>query len=63
MEGGVDEKSIHRGDYLKRVLRQFADLRWGGGLARKRRVGVFEGEIHTSMHTIKMTVAKKVKEV
>ena len=27
--GGVDEKSIHRGDYLKRVLRQFADLRWG----------------------------------
>ena len=33
--GGSHEKPIYRGKCLKRGLGQFADLRWGGGLAEE----------------------------
>ena len=33
--GGSHEKPIYRGKCLKKGLGQFADLRWGGGLAEE----------------------------
>ena len=40
----VNGKPIYKGDCLKWGLGQFADLRGGGGLTRKRG-GILEGEL------------------
>ena len=49
--GGLVKKQYIVRNCLKRGLGQFADLRWGRGLAKKGS-GVFKGGVDTPVHTM-----------
>ena len=47
---GVYEKSIYRGDYIRRGA--WTGCRFKRGLGEKESGGVFEGNVDTPMHTV-----------